>query len=1020
MPPLRDIPAHNPNKRSSPRKSKTPTPPGPQSDLLIDFSVDTGPKVSGSETLHNPFHIDLTPSNGESRVSLKTEEEQQAAAREREEKERAAMQKEVDARRDARRKSLANRRVSFAPEATLHTWDVVVEYQDSTVSSNSTNSTRRASNVTEGSVGTPHQQKAGPPSSDPSEPPSTPPEQVEDDATATSPEHQRDLHQKKHRRSSGIPPMNFNNPDDNAFSSSPLSGSSVGDGDGDGDEVIEDDFGSNSDSNSDDGTNMSIDGAETTNMSLASVQSSPGSNSNTRLEESLRQAERQAGTRNEEVDENGDTKMSEDGEVIASFAPWAKKPAQEAQQGQENLYPALPQVEPDAQSESDQGEEMTIDDMDMTQAVGGILPSQQREEDELSMDVTRAFGGIIANQTQTTQGRRKSMPNGRRRSTRRKSSGEDSSMGDETMDLTTAVGGIQPVEGDLSEDEDMSMEFTSAIGGVLPQLAAARNKKRLSVAPGSNLRRNRQSLESSAGDDTMDMTAAVGGIMPSPVDSPGDLDVTVGMEITTALGGILPPNLNPGDRAQAKKIMEMETDMGSSPFRVDTDADSPAKATPTPNATAVVSETGSPSISALGGRDLRRSSARKSTTPKSKLSTPSKKPTTPKKQITPQPPRPTTPSKTPPSKNVVVRTGSPKKLFKPDLKQASTTPRSSASKKNTPNKLFSQDISTGMALPSFVLTPQRRLSSGIGIDRAGLGSPKVAALLDRRVSIGEQARSFTPSQPEDLARGVRFEDPRAMEDEIDKERAQEQDRENGRKILEREADQGEEERDATLNLKEMISSLTPKKKPMKARKSLHVGAAVGLLGKRPAELDDDDSDEDDSGMKRLKNHQGSPVKNVKLQGPPSKEQTTTGRLTRSGRKSLDETTTATITPTIGSSPDKNNVTTPRDQGRFKDIEAGSSEPVVIPFKETTPIMEPEIVEENLEDDRIQLQDFLNMTSIRFMELTTTKRRHTIAPKRTSDGQARSRVSDQGKPSLEDCVATGAATIPMLELFQHVS
>ncbi|PQE13516.1 Spc7 kinetochore protein [Rutstroemia sp. NJR-2017a WRK4] len=1016
MPPLRDIPAHNPNKRSSPRKSKTPTPPGPPSDLLIDFSVDTSAKISGAETLPNPFHIDLTPSNGESRVSLKTEEEQQAASREREEKERAAMQKEVDARRDARRKSLANRRVSFAPEATLHTWDVVVEYQDSTVSSNSTNSTRRASNVTEGSVGTPHEQKAGPLSSDPSEPPSTPPEQVEDDATATSPEHQRDLHQQKHRRSSGIPPMNFNNPDDDAFSSSPLSGSSVGDGD----EVIEDDFGSNSDSeDDDDGTNMSIDGAETTSMSMASVQSSPGSDSNTRLEESLRQAQRQAGTRNEDVDENGDTKMSEDGEVIASFAPWAKKPAQEAQQDQENLYPALPQAEPDAQSESDQGGEMTID-MDMTQAVGGILPSQQREEDELSMDVTRAFGGIIANQTQTTQGRRKSMPTGLRRSTRRKSSGEDSSMGDETMDLTTAVGGIQPVEGELSEDEDMSMEFTSAIGGVLPELAAARSKKRLSVAPGSNIRRTRQSLESTAGDDTMEMTTAVGGIMPAPMDSPSDTDTTVGMEITTALGGILPPNLIPGDRAQAKKIMEMETDMGSSPFRVDAESDSPAKATPTPNATTIASDSGSPSVFALGGKGLRKSTDRKSTTPKSKLSTPLKKPTTPKKQITPQPPRPTTPSKTPPTKNVVVRTGSPKKLFKPDLKQASTTPRSSASKKNTPNKLFSQDVSTGIALPSFVLTPQRRLSSGIGIDRAGLGSPKVAALLDRRVSIGEQARSFTPSQPEDLARGVRFEDPRAMEDEIDKERAQEQDRENGRKILEREADQGEEERDATLNLKEMISSLTPKKKSMKARKSLHVGAAVGLLGKRPAELDDDSSD-DESGMKRLKNHQGSPVKNVRLQGPPSKEQTTTGRLTRSGRKSLDEATNATdatITPTIASFPDKNDLTTPRDQARFKDVEAGATEPVVIPFKETTPIMEPEIVEENLEDDRIQLQDFLNMTSIRFMELTTTKRRHTIAPKRASDGQPRNRNSDQGKPSLEDCVATGAATIPMLELFQH--
>ncbi|TGO18401.1 hypothetical protein BTUL_0010g00710 [Botrytis tulipae] len=1025
MPPLREIPAHNPNKKSSPKKAKTPSPPLPGSELLIDFGVDASSKASGAETLDDPFHIEMPKINNDNRVALRTEEQQQAAAREREEKERADMQKEVNARRDARRKSLANRRVSFAPEATLHTWDVVVEYQDSTTSSNSTNSTRRASNVTGDSVTTPHQQNSGPPSSDPSEPPSTPPEQIEDDTENGSPEHQRDLHQKKRRRSSVIPPMNFNDPND-AFSSSPLSGSSVG-----AEDIEEDEFASSDSDDDDDGTRMTMDGGETTNMSMASVQSGFSVGSDTMLEQSLRRAANQAGTPAMSFDEQGDTKMSEDNEIVASFAPWSKKAPLESQKDQENVNPFSSAAKSDIQLDAEQsdGEEMTMD-MDMTSAVGRILPGQQREDDERSMDVTRAFGGIIPN----SQSGAKFNPAGRRQSTRRISAGEESAFGEQTMDLTTAIGGIHAAQDDedVSEDEDMSMDFTSAIGGVLSQPAAAKNKRRASTASKAKSSQNRESLDSAAGDETMgmdmdmDMTTAVGRIIPSTTDETEememDMDVTVGMEMTKALGGIL-PRLNAGDRNQAKKIMEMETDLGSSPFRVDVPTNSPPKPI-NHNALTVAPETDSPSFTAgFKGKGLRRSMERISTTPKStpksKMLTPVKKPTTPQKQLTPQPAQPSHPGKTPPSKNILMRTGSPKRLFKPDLKESSSTPRTASSKKQTPNKLFKQDSNTGLATPNFILTPQKRLSTGIGLDRVGLGSPKVAALLDRRGSIGEQARSFTPTQPADLNRGVRFQDPRIMEAEVDRERELEEDRENGRRIMEREADQGEgEEKDATLNLKEMISSLTPKKKSMKGRKSLHAGAAIGLLGKRPAELDEDDSDSDDSGMKRLRNHQGSPVKNVHLQGPPTKEQTTTGRLTRSSRKSMEDSTVPSITPTLTTSPIKDTITTPRDQGRFKDAEANLTEPVAIPFKEAEPVEYPKLPEESLDNERIQLQDFLNMTSIRFMELTTTKRRHTIAPKRSSDGPIRNRLSDQTKVSLEDCVAAGAATIPMLELFQH--
>src|SRR5207244_1547958 len=131
-----------------------------------------------------------------------------------------------------------------------------------------------------------------------------------------------------------------------------------------------------------------------------------------------------------------------------------------------------------------------------------------------------------------------------------------------------------------NEDEDMTMEFTTAIGSVLPQgNASMRSRRRSSVAPNSKLKskRSRESMDSSAGDETMDMTVAMGGIMPSNREATGELDHTVGMDMTTALGGILQPQLSTGNRTRAKKVMELETDLGSSPFQAEVIANSPPK-----------------------------------------------------------------------------------------------------------------------------------------------------------------------------------------------------------------------------------------------------------------------------------------------------------------------------------------------------------------------------------------------------------------------------------------------------------
>ncbi|KAI5300563.1 hypothetical protein KEM56_002355 [Ascosphaera pollenicola] len=282
------------------------------------------------------------------------------------------------------------------------------------------------------------------------------------------------------------------------------------------------------------------------------------------------------------------------------------------------------------------------------------------------------------------------------------------------------------------------------------------------------------------------------------------------------------------------------------------------------------------------------------------------------------------------------------------------TPEQVTPQQKTPSKhssLFIEDEQTGHATPSFIFRPQSRKSTGLGIDRQGLGSPKVAELLDRRRSIGDEAESFSPAIPP--SRGVRF-DPQEMEKEIEKERQAE------------EAAQ-QSEKGATSNLKDLIQSMSPKKKPVKmARKSLHVGSAVGLLGKRPAELDVDSDEEEEHTPKRFRGNEASPVKSVRLPAPPSKDQTT-GRLG------------------------------PRLKG-------AQSTPESQKHSESDPNYEA-----------IRLQDFLNMTNIHFMELTTTKRRHTVAPK---DKPRTSRDDPEKDITLADCVVAGATTLPLLEMYQH--
>lgn len=974
--PLPEIPPHKPQSQDG--SSKPATPP---TDQNTDSSSAPGTKIA-----------------------LRTEEQQQAAAREREERERLEAEKEASSRREARRKSLANRRVSFAAEATLHTFSI--EYiQDSTTS---TDSTRRASSI------------AG----QPQIPSSDPPEEVEE----PEPELPTD---KRRRRSSGIPPLNFNNPDDETLSSTVYSSDSEHT-DADGVAEIQGEEMSNSDSDSEveDGTMMTVDADEMTSASMASVVSArPEENDSTSLDENLRLAARMAATQRLEDDD-------EEEEEIIGFAGWVKKGNAQPKEEDTLKEPATVQESPEkpADDATEMDMDMSMDvDMEMTHAVGGILHSgngtsqqDQGEDMDMSMDVTRALGGIISH----------NKPTNRRRSFKPppQEPGEDDE--DVPMEFTMVVGGIKPArisngsQMSLEGNEDMSMELTTAIGSVIPLPANGRSPKqsrRRSMAP----RRNGVDDE----DGAMDMTVAVGRILPSApseVDEDAD-EATIGMDMTTAIGGIIKPASQPQDRETARKVMEQEADEAGVEAIAAVEMKSPAKPK---HRLSVADENGSPGMGIFRGKGLRRTPARGASTNMAETSntsdtlvnsafyttTPSSSKhdadstseeasslkTTPSKTATPSKKAPTpgsapavsTPTRAPPPKMIGSRSTSPRRRQSPTV----STPRSATkARPSLSSSLFRQDPSTGATTPRVILSPKRRRHSGVGIDRPGLGSPRITELLDRRESIGDSALTFSPAPTSQILRkGVSFADPREMEEELDRERREEEDRENRRKILEREADG-----DVTANLREMIQSLSPKKAPMRARKSLHVGSARGVLGKRPAELDEAEEEEEDTGgVKRLKGLAGSPVKNVRLWGPPSKAETTTGRRTRASAK-MEGGDTENVTPSL-SSPVK--VSSPKGQGRFRDVD---DEPTnTFNFEQPQPLGEREEVDGD--EDRIHLQDFLNMTSIRFMELTTTKRRHTVAP----TPQRESGVAEDGDVSLEKCVVAGACTVPMLELYQH--
>ncbi|KAJ5888293.1 hypothetical protein N7495_008334 [Penicillium taxi] len=945
--PVRSIPSFAETRRRTPAREASNQKGNNNDDarkegVLIDFVASSQPPANVSDDKSNPFDT----FNATSAIR-----DEMAATKERDEKERRQRERQnILEKREARRKSMANRRVSFAPEATLHTWNVVDIPDDSTASS-AANSTRRASTL--GAAQNQHNPASETQSSS------------DDEAESEfgfSPVRTQDLEQI---RNNSAPSGGHQHTDLSDLSSSPFSGSSGSENEDTGAHGFVEEGEDGDSSGSDDGfdaesTAMSLD--DMTARSAATMHSdvSSSSSSSARLNDALRQAAREAGTPGLDED-NGEMSMEiASEEITGAFQPWFKK-------GQNLDWEDLSaQVDYSKTSPNKDGAESD-----------GI-----NEDEDMSMDVTNVIGGILGK----SPGRRKS-------AMRRQSSSQETNYDDQTMEMTNMIGGIaqmNPVQSqdDYDEDEDMTMEFTAAIGGLL-------SKGPSDPPPDKN-----------TGQPSYPQISEISDRIDFEHDNESDQDVD--MEMTNAVGGILPSGI---DKAHAKMIMELETESGqlnSSPFQENvrqSPVKSPAKS-PLFRVATVTSDDGSPSLATVKSRSSRRSSASGiPDTPGTPQSTSlgrssTRKPSTPPNS-TPEP-KPHTPSKTPPSASVSFRSASPKKLFRPDIKQ------SAERRKSLRRSIFEQNSLTGQTTPRIVLQPNKgRRSSGLGIDKEGLGSPRVAELLDKRLSLGDSTPPFIIPQERQQA-GVRFEDPLKLQADEEREREEEELREDGH-LLQPNAANG----DVTSNLRDMISSLSPKKTRIGSRKSLHVGAARGILGKRPIELDLDE-EESMNSPKRLRGHDVSPVKGIKLPAPTPYDQRPR-RSIRSPVRRAQSSSPVKGTPTHESRDVSRTGATPLKDGLdalhiVSDPQQPEQDEDGISAQETASNVEP-----------IQLQEFLNMTNVHFMELTTTKRRHTTAPGSAAKRLARrsgSNVLPTASITLDDCVAAGFCTVPMLELYQH--
>ncbi|KAF3918276.1 hypothetical protein ABW21_db0202783 [Orbilia brochopaga] len=693
-------------------------------------------------------------------VPLKTEQEQQEARQQREAQRSAAM-----THREKRRKSLGGRRVSFNPEVTMH---VLEETRVSnTPSSTDSNGTAKTPSTGARSVAaaTPSPVNAeaatSPEAGDSSDPeqPTTPPKQVEE--AIPEPESARLEHKKENRRPM-TPVANFDRTQDMTGSPTPSSAYSSS-------PAMTDDAES---------TLAPEDSDDEDDTGLISVVS-PSVTARTDASD----------------DDSDDMDMVDENEVTATFTPWiAREHGHPRLSHPETNFISAPPPDPNAnpempfagrrhdhprlshpetgfssapkrqdgmQQQGDDGDDVTMEitranfggiltspspvrtrdmapedemTMEFTQAIGpGILSnrrlstvSEGTDDDDMTMEITRAIGpGLLSGNTQPIS--YPSLP--------RFSPEEDD---EQTMELTRAIGGIKttsPDRGSDAEDEDMSMELTNVIGGVLGRA---------------------QQLADSETDNTgsmdMDMTVAIGGIIeqaraptaaqPEP-QSPTNTDLeAVTMNVHPSLSTLL---------AEARARSASVT---STP---------PAAKTPTKTRRSMTPQNAKEATPKSTGRVLRSrttphaESSAKSATPEAPVQNEASTPKTAKAASTTAPPQKATPKAAAAThKAATPKTITPRRSARTP-QQTTPTPRATTLAGTGKVAVLDHGLSAkrrlaGVSSPGVHLTnmnagaksPSTR-ATGVGISKAGMGSPSVRKILSARKSIGTgEVEPFSP------------------------------------------------------------------------------------------------------------------------------------------------------------------------------------------------------------------------------------------------------------------------------------
>jgi kinetochore protein Spc7/SPC105 len=804
--------------------------------------------------------------------------------------------------------------------------------------------------------------------------------------------------------------MNFNNPDD--LESSMISGSSDisgSEGEEEGDSEGEDEDAT--------GTAMSLDMGD--NSLLSTTDSDASTSSSARLERNLREAANTAGTRGIEYDEAYEEDLGDDlgdetmdlagDEVTNAFRPWAQRHADEEDEpvlsaalDQENVNPFSPafqasaaaMLKPRYSTIEEEGEEEEEEDdqdmsMDVTRAVGGIVQARSNNlesspmDGDGTMDFTQVVGKIHGNtqaQSPTRSAKKRRMSTTEagspgfsvvQQSKRRRSSMARSSMGDETMDLTMAIGGVQESG------------------------SPAKTDRRRSVA-----RRRSSGVASEADEATMDFTQAIGGIHGSKRESLHSVgeDEDLSMELTMAFGGV-----QAAERAAAEELPSTPQEPGS------------------PAALAVAANTTPKDQERF--RDVPDTGARKSLTPvlQKEASRSAEKPASTKASSV-RTRKSSSPAKSSPvrqkaevkqlrltrsatkEKPVVLSKGSPLKnevsypelpsLDVPNL-QTESTPQQSPPTQET-EQVESESRAQLFAVlqdPQPSPSVEKQLRSTPVKNAPNVENPLVSASPQRKSHSPRRALTPKVATPEPLS--AKAATPKSSTPKV----------------------------------------ATPKVATPKATtpKTVTPKATTPKTGK----TGDSTTPKTASAKKNISqtlHASTNPSTPQETQGPMehvTPVQQTTPRTRTAAEGSLKEATRLADSIKLMSTPRKETLKalTPKKHTPKKQVSpmkrptpAGKPTPKTRSGVQKSPAQQLSDDIFNLqpaaEEQQVRLQDFLDAASIRFMDLTTTKRRMTYAPTPSKRRRSNADGSLETEVTLESAVVAAACTEPEKELFSH--